>query len=664
MEDPGDLSSSAAGLDAEQETPSPRAGAGEKVAKWAEVDPAGQRTISKYFAREGERGVDPLRVSGKMRGSAEFKAAGGDVDKSPEGEVRADKGPLGNRGGASVKSRFGEQRSDERSVLNETLKGMAVIVTHQKSPQSVDACASNEGRKRRTKMSSREQLSDEELNESSGPAAPKSKSKKKRTRRRYAPPEVAAGIEALGKSRLEMDTISPIPVTAFGSAFTKEMGELSMEERRAGVPRFLRKVHKWRPKIVCMVGKGIWEDVFAYVVKAGKGKGPVEGIHVQASSENGAALGESSFEFDIQPVCLLHGNEKGAERTLFFVVPSTSGRVLTHQLADKIELFKLLNKRWSELENGTLNKRIIQGQTYEIATDLLFRLNTPDPLHHHAPPNMNSPTKFTPKTTTPRPPLPSHAFNPLIASMDKTDPAPVKFQVITREGQDIIVGRVKIPTPNGNHAFILRRFDTGAISLSTMFRASFPSAGDEAEKIDSNWVKANYDLTGANGGGKLRLAGTWVPPALAVHLAPSYSLSQVVFPLAEAQPDATASYRKSSRHTTNGPDMEEDLAESKALIERLKQEKAAAEAKARELAEELNTEGVDEAVQAGTSAKRGREVTPPLTLSLDRQPPETSERQLVRNRTAQHANRRSAMWGAVAFAVGLGVTTVIPNLFF
>ncbi|KDN44201.1 hypothetical protein RSAG8_05674, partial [Rhizoctonia solani AG-8 WAC10335] len=166
---------------------------------------------------------------------------------------------------------------------------------------------------------------------------------------------------------------------------------------------------------------------------------------------------------------------------------------------------------------------------------------------------MNSPTKFAPKTAAPRPPLPSHAFNPLIASMDKAEPTPVKFQVITREGQDIIVGRVKIPTPNGNHAFILRRFDTGAVSLSTMFRAAFPSAGDEAEKIDSNWVKTNYDLTGANGGGKLRLAGTWVPPALAVHLAPSYSLAHVIYPLSEASPDASASYRKSSRHTTNGP---------------------------------------------------------------------------------------------------------------
>lgn len=267
-----------------------------------------------------------------------------------------------------------------------------------------------------------------------------------------------------------------------------------------------------------------------------------------------------------------------------------------------------------------------------------------------------------------------------------------------------------------------------------MFRASFPTAGDDAEKVDSNWVKANYDLTGANGGGKLRLAGTWVPPALAVHLAPSYSLGQVVFPLAEAQPDSSASYRKSSRHTTNGPvtasvnalssplktsrvpptipespasvppakrtrresaspaqarvitpsspvkqaalpttveeqetqegeaepdvpgpDIEEDLAESKALIERLKREKAEAEAKARELAKELNSTSVDEAVQANAGAKREREVTPPLAFNFDRQP-ENTERQLVRSRSAQQANRRSAIWGAVAFAVGLGVT--------
>jgi hypothetical protein len=270
-----------------------------------------------------------------------------------------------------------------------------------------------------------------------------------------------------------------------------------------------------------------------------------------------------------------------------------------------------------------------------------------------------------------------------------------------------------------------------------MFRAAFPTAGDEAEKIDSSWVKSNYDLTGANGGGKLRLAGTWVPPTLAVHLAPSYSLSQVVYPLAEAQPDAGASYRKSSRHTTNGPvnanmnalssplktnrttpnttdspnappskrtrressspvrarvvsssplkqsalpttveeqeahtspppegeaepevpgpDMEEDLAESKALIARLKKEKEE-RLQEQELSETAAEQDSPVTASATAGAKRGREATPPIALNLDRQLVDTSDRQLVRSRSAQQANRRSAMWGAVAFAVGLGVT--------
>ncbi|KAG8738999.1 hypothetical protein FRC12_016468 [Ceratobasidium sp. 428] len=90
-----------------------------------------------------------------------------------------------------------------------------------------------------------------------------------------------------------------------------EMGELSVAERRAGVPLFLRKISKWRPRIVCMVGKGIWEDVFTYVAKIAKGKSSVDGILVQ-EGEGGANLKlKDGFEFDIQPVCLLHGSNKG-----------------------------------------------------------------------------------------------------------------------------------------------------------------------------------------------------------------------------------------------------------------------------------------------------------------------------------------------------------------
>ncbi|EJT99387.1 DNA glycosylase, partial [Dacryopinax primogenitus] len=37
-----------------------------------------------------------------------------------------------------------------------------------------------------------------------------------------------------------------------------EAAKLSAKEMTAGVPAFLAKVKKWRPRIVCFVGKGIW----------------------------------------------------------------------------------------------------------------------------------------------------------------------------------------------------------------------------------------------------------------------------------------------------------------------------------------------------------------------------------------------------------------------
>ncbi|KAJ1307634.1 hypothetical protein OPQ81_001730 [Rhizoctonia solani] len=151
-----------------------------------------------------------------------------------------------------------------------------------------------------------------------------------------------------------------------------EMTELSLAERRAAVPGFLRKVHKWRPRVVCMVGKGIWEDVFAYVAKASKGKCEADGIRVEEcpgqSGHRGWAELKANFEFDIQPICLLHDTDKEEDgsknggrpivnetissenkRTLFFVVPSTSSRVLTHQL---------LKNRWEELKAGVITKSV------------------------------------------------------------------------------------------------------------------------------------------------------------------------------------------------------------------------------------------------------------------------------------------------------------------
>lgn len=80
-----------------------------------------------------------------------------------------------------------------------------------------------------------------------------------------------------------------------------------------------------------------------------------------------------------------------------------------------------------------------------------------------------------------------------------------------------------------------------------MFRAAFPSATDDHEKAESNWVRATYDLTGTNKGGRSRFAGTWVSPEVAIQLADSYHLGSVLSVLAKAEPEPGVVYRRSTR---------------------------------------------------------------------------------------------------------------------
>ena len=80
-----------------------------------------------------------------------------------------------------------------------------------------------------------------------------------------------------------------------------------------------------------------------------------------------------------------------------------------------------------------------------------------------------------------------------------------------------------------------------------MFRAAFPTASDESERLEANWVKANYDNSGGNRAGKARFAGTWVSTDVAVNIADEYSLGKIISPLTDAKPDPNTEYRKSSR---------------------------------------------------------------------------------------------------------------------
>ncbi|WVF72185.1 hypothetical protein IAT40_006997 [Kwoniella sp. CBS 6097] len=149
-----------------------------------------------------------------------------------------------------------------------------------------------------------------------------------------------------------------------------------------------------------------------------------------------------------------------------------------------------------------------------------------------------------------RPRLPEDKRNQLLANLPD-DVKIVKFQTIVREGKEIVVGRIKVPTPGAtSHAFILRRYDTNAISLTTMYKVAFPGASDDDEKREMEWVKSSFDTRGTNGGrgsDVVRLAGQWVSRHLAIHLAPAYNLAELIAALARAVPDPNVAYRKSQR---------------------------------------------------------------------------------------------------------------------
>ncbi|WWC69409.1 uncharacterized protein I206_103348 [Kwoniella pini CBS 10737] len=157
-----------------------------------------------------------------------------------------------------------------------------------------------------------------------------------------------------------------------------------------------------------------------------------------------------------------------------------------------------------------------------------------------------------------RPRLPEEHRNPLLTNLTD-DIKIVKFQTIVRESKEIVVGRIKVPTPGtASHAFILRRYDTNAISLTTMYKVAFPTATDEDEKREMDWVKSSFETRGTNGGrgsDVVRLAGQWVSRHLAIHLAPAYNLADLIAALARAVPDPNVAYRKSQRSQAASEEM-------------------------------------------------------------------------------------------------------------
>ncbi|TFY54345.1 hypothetical protein EVG20_g9740 [Dentipellis fragilis] len=145
--------------------------------------------------------------------------------------------------------------------------------------------------------------------------------------------------------------------------------ELSREEMSLSVPSILRKIKLLRPRIICFVGKGIWQSVERVLKKsavypeAKTADGASAEDEKPVASAKGKGKGKpkkpkADSGLGLQPLKVVHAPkaEDGATlETLIYVVPSTSGRVISHQLPDKIKLFAILKGHVDDSKAGALD---------------------------------------------------------------------------------------------------------------------------------------------------------------------------------------------------------------------------------------------------------------------------------------------------------------------
>ncbi|TIC54911.1 hypothetical protein E3Q04_02098 [Wallemia mellicola] len=144
-------------------------------------------------------------------------------------------------------------------------------------------------------------------------------------------------------------------------------------------------------------------------------------------------------------------------------------------------------------------------------------------------------------------------FNELL---DKSEIPSPKWQQITRDDRPITIARLKLPHPREKHTFILRRYD----------------CNDEEEKIESGFVKKNYDVTlvptEEYQERKLaKLAGFWIPIAIAEELGQRYAMAEYVDALAKADTPDLTDFKKRSSNRQTSEDIKSSPAKAQASLE-------------------------------------------------------------------------------------------------
>ncbi|KAI0089753.1 uracil-DNA glycosylase-like protein [Irpex rosettiformis] len=143
---------------------------------------------------------------------------------------------------------------------------------------------------------------------------------------------------------------------------SSEQAELSKADMLTGVPTLLAKVRKYKPRVVCFVGKQIGElfckEATRLTTEDSIPEEPPVGTIMDDSQSKGKAPGRrqgknsKTFQWGMQEFKVVHhearitggvdGDDKAllAKETHFFIMPSTSARVAGYQLADKVRIMK------------------------------------------------------------------------------------------------------------------------------------------------------------------------------------------------------------------------------------------------------------------------------------------------------------------------------------
>ena len=118
---------------------------------------------------------------------------------------------------------------------------------------------------------------------------------------------------------------------------SRDAGELSKSEMSAGTPALEAKVARYRPEAVCIVGKGIWEAVWAW--------------------RHGRGMRKDEFEYGWQAAGEKMGRvEGGWDGAWVFVASSTSGLSAGLKMAEKEAIWapfgEWVRRRRKEREEG------------------------------------------------------------------------------------------------------------------------------------------------------------------------------------------------------------------------------------------------------------------------------------------------------------------------